>query len=130
LTRTAPLPETERRQRITILCLLLVSSLAANEVKTLDVGRNPERVTRGRGGKPLRSIVPGYRSAGSVETDQAGNLCATEGFPAKIWQIPPVGRAPILLHQAPSMADHFLDPPHPELIVTDSKAGRLVLISR
>jgi len=86
-------------------------------------------IVAGYPGKPLQIIATGYRSGAGVETDKARNLDMTEGFPGKIWQIPPAGRAPILLHQAPSAADHFLDTTHPELIVPDSKAGQLLFIS-
>lgn len=73
-------------------------------------------------------IATGHRSADGVETDDAGNLFVTEVFTGKIWQYPPNGREPILLHQATSAADHYLDRDLNVLIVPDSKAGELVFI--
>lgn len=86
-------------------------------------------IVAGYPGKPLEIIATGYRSADGVETDASGNLYVTEVFTGKIWQIPPAGRAPLLLHQAQSAADHFLDKINHELIVPGSKAGQLVFIS-
>ncbi len=74
-------------------------------------------------------IATGYRSVDGVETDAAGNLYVTEVFTGKIWQLPPAGRAPILLHQAQSAADFLLNQKNHQLIVPDSKAGQLVFIS-
>lgn len=79
-------------------------------------------------GEEPKIIATGHRSADGVETDDAGNLFLTEVFTGKIWQYPPNGRAPILLHQAQSAADHYLDRERNLLIVPDSKAGQLVFI--
>lgn len=80
-------------------------------------------------GEEPNIIATGHRSADGVETDENGNLYVTEVFTGKIWQYPPHGREPILLHQAQSAADHFLDKINHQLIVPDSKAGQLVFIS-
>ena len=80
-------------------------------------------------GEEPQIIATGHRSADGVETDEVGNLFITEVFTGKIWQYPPHGRTPILLHQAQSAADHFLDKKNNQLIVPDSKAGQLVFIS-
>jgi hypothetical protein len=80
-------------------------------------------------GESPRVIGHGYRSVDGVEPDGAGNLYATEAFTGKIWQLPPAGRAPILLHRAQSAADCLLDKANHQLIVPDSKAGQLVFIS-
>ncbi len=79
-------------------------------------------------GEEPRIIATGHRSADGIETDDAGNLFVTEVFTGKIWQYPPNGRNPILLHQAQSAADHYLDRDRDVLIVPDSKAGQLVFI--
>ena len=73
-------------------------------------------------------IATGYRSGDGVEIDDQGNLFVTEVLTGKIWQIPPHGHAPRLLHQAQSAADHYLDRTARQLIVPDSKAGQLVYI--
>ncbi len=80
-------------------------------------------------GESPKIIATGYRSVDGVETDESGNLYVSEVFTGKIWQLPPAGRAPILLHQAQSAADFFLDQANHQLIVPDSKAGELVFIS-
>ncbi len=80
-------------------------------------------------GEKPRMIATGHRSADGVETDDHGNLFITEVFTGKIWQYPPHGHEPILLHTAQSAADHYLDRERRLLIVPDSKAGELVFIS-
>lgn len=85
-------------------------------------------VVAGYPGGEIKVIATGHRSADGVETDAAGNLYVTEVFTGKIWQYPPNGRAPLLLHQAQSAADHYLDRERNLLIVPDSKAGQLVFI--
>ncbi|GAB5558612.1 MAG: hypothetical protein SynsKO_02590 [Synoicihabitans sp.] len=79
-------------------------------------------------GEEPKIIATGHRSADGVETDDAGNLFLTEVFTGKIWQYPPHGREPILLHTAQSAADHYLDRDRNLLIVPDSRAGQLVFI--
>lgn len=85
-------------------------------------------VVAGYPGGEIKVIATGHRSADGVETDAAGNLYVTEVFTGKIWQYPPNVRAPLLLHQAQSAADHYLDRERNLLIVPDSKAGQLVFI--
>lgn len=79
-------------------------------------------------GEEPEILITGHRSADGVETDDHGNLFVTEVFTGKIWQYPPHGREPILLHQAQSAADHYLDRDRHLLIVPDSRAGQLVFI--
>ncbi len=79
-------------------------------------------------GEEPEILITGHRSADGVETDNQGNLFVTEVFTGKIWQYPPHGREPILLHQAQSAADHYLDRDRHLLIVPDSRAGQLVFI--
>ena len=79
-------------------------------------------------GQAPQIIASGYRSADGVEIDDHGNLYVTEVLTGKIWQLPPHGRPPRLLHQAQSAADHYLDRNANLLIVPDSKAGQLVFI--
>lgn len=85
-------------------------------------------IVAGYPGGELKVIASGYRSGDGVETDDRGNLYVTEVLSGKIWRVPPAGGTPVLLHQAQSAADHYLDRSKGELIVPDSRAGQLVFI--
>lgn len=85
-------------------------------------------IVAGYPGEDLEVIATGYRTADGVESDDDGNLFVTEVKTGKIWQLPPNGREPILLHHAKSAADHYLDRDRNVLIVPDSAAGQLVFI--
>ncbi|WED63074.1 SMP-30/gluconolactonase/LRE family protein [Synoicihabitans lomoniglobus] len=85
-------------------------------------------VVAGYPGEAPQVIATGYRSGDGVEIDDHGNLYVLEVLSGKIWQLPPHGRAPRLLHTAQSAADHYLDRDSNTLVVPDSKAGQLVFI--
>lgn len=85
-------------------------------------------VVAGYPGEELEIIATGYRSGDGVEIDAAGNLYVLEVLSGKIWQLPPHGKAPRLLHTAQSAADHYLNTETSQLVVPDSKAGQLVFI--
>jgi len=85
-------------------------------------------IVAGYPGQPLKVVASGHRSVDGVETDNHGNLYVSEVFTGKIWQLPPAGKEPVLLHQSQSAADYYLDRSAHELIVADSRAGQLVFI--
>ena len=75
-----------------------------------------------------RQISDDHRSADGIAHDRAGNLYLTEVRTGRVWKINARTGAKELLATLESAADLLLDESSNQLIVPDSKAGRIVYI--
>jgi len=75
-----------------------------------------------------RQISDDHRSADGIVHDPAGNLYLTEVRTGRVWKINSKTGAREQLAKLESAADLLLDEPGKQLIVPDSKAGKLVFI--
>jgi hypothetical protein len=74
-----------------------------------------------------RTLSEDHRSADGIAHDSAGNIYVTEVRTGRVWHVKPVGGR-TLLATLESAADLHLDAAKNQLIVPDSKAGKLVFI--
>lgn len=76
-----------------------------------------------------RTISSDHRSADGIVHDRAGeNFYVTEVRTGRVWRIRAATGEKQLLAKLESAADLYLDEPNHQLIVPDSKAGKLVFI--
>jgi sugar lactone lactonase YvrE len=76
-----------------------------------------------------RTISDDHRSADGIVHDRSGkNYYATEVRTGRVWSIEAATGEKHLLAKLESAADLYLDEPNHQLIVPDSKAGKLVFI--
>ena len=75
-----------------------------------------------------RKISGDHRGADGIVHDSQGYAYVSEVFSGRVWRVKAATGERELLATLPSAADHLLDPVTHELIVPDTKSGRLVFI--
>jgi hypothetical protein len=80
-----------------------------------------------RAGK-WRTLSEDHRSADGIAHDAAGNVYVTEVRTGRVWHVKAATGEKHLLATLQSAADLILDEPGRQLIVPDSKAGKLVFV--
>ena len=81
-----------------------------------------------RKGENWRTISSDHRSADGIAHDAKGNLYLSEVFTGRVWHIKAGTGGKRLLATLESAADLILDEKKQQLIVPDTKAGKLVFI--
>ncbi|HVT72390.1 MAG TPA: hypothetical protein VHD61_04585 [Lacunisphaera sp.] len=76
----------------------------------------------------FRTVAGGFRSADGLVHDAAGHYFITEVRTGRVWRVEASSGQKQLLATLESAADLLFDGPGHQLIVPDSKAGRLVFI--
>lgn len=77
----------------------------------------------------FRAVADGFRSADGIVHDDAGHYFITEVRTGRVWRVDAATGQKELLATLESAADLLYDGPGRQLIVPDSKAGRLVYIT-
>jgi hypothetical protein len=101
-----------------------VDALADGTILTAEFFRG--RLLAWKDGK-WRTLSEDHRSADGIAHDNTGNIYVTEVRTGRVWHVKPAG-GKSLLATLDSAADLHLDAARNQLIVPDSKAGRLVFI--